>query len=100
MADRGPAWAAYVDALPRRISELCAEWQLTEDNAPMHGYCAVVLPVRTAGRRPAVLKVAFPDDDPEHSHLALPHRHGPGAVQLPATDPPRPPRPLSPPTHR
>nr|WP_179503991.1 aminoglycoside phosphotransferase family protein [Nocardioides daedukensis] len=89
MADRGPDWAAYVEALPRRISELCAEWQLTEDGAPMHGYCALVLPVRTAGRRPAVLKVAFPDDESEHEHLALQHWHGTGAVQLLRADPHR-----------
>ena len=55
----------------------------------MHGFCALVVPVRTAGKRPAVLKVAFPDEESEHEHLALQHWHGSGAVQLLRADPHR-----------
>jgi streptomycin 6-kinase len=88
-SDRGPDWAAWVDALPRLAAEVLEEWQLAVDGPPTHGYCALVLPVRTAGGRPAVLKVGFPDDESEHEHLALQHWHGRGAAQLLRADPHR-----------
>ena len=88
-AGRGPDWAAFVDALPRLVPDLLEEWQLTADGEPTHGYCALVLPVRTPGGAPAVLKVGFPDDESEHEHLALQHWHGRGAVQLLRADPHR-----------
>ena len=65
------------------------EWQLTADGSPWHGYCSIVLPVRSAGGTPAALKVAFPDDESEHEHLALQHWHGRGAVRLLRADPHR-----------
>jgi streptomycin 6-kinase len=89
MARRGPAWATWVDALPRLTADLLEEWQLSVDGILMHGFCALVVPVRTAGRRPGVLKVAFPDEESEHEHLALQHWHGNGAVQLLRADPHR-----------
>jgi streptomycin 6-kinase len=89
MARRGPAWASWVDALPRLTAEVLQEWQLVVDGSLMHGFCALVVPVRTAGKRPAVLKVAFPDEESEHEHLALQHWHGSGAVQLLRADPHR-----------
>ena len=55
----------------------------------MHGFGALVVPVRTTANRPAVLKVSFPDDESEHEHLALQHWHGNGAVQLLRADPHR-----------
>ena len=55
----------------------------------MHGFCALVVPVRTTSGRAAVLKVAFPDEESEHEHLALQHWHGRGAVQLLRADPRR-----------
>jgi len=88
-AARGPDWAAFVDGLPRLVHDLLEEWQLTADGEPTHGYCALVLPVRTPGGAPAVLKVGFPDDESEHEHLALQHWHGRGAVQLLRADPHR-----------
>ena len=88
-ADRGPDWAAWVDALPRLTADVLEEWQLSVDGALMHGFCALVVPVRTAGKRPAVLKIGFPDDESEHEHLALQHWHGNGAVQLIRADPRR-----------
>jgi streptomycin 6-kinase len=89
MARRGPAWAAWVDALQRLVADVLEEWELAVDGVPMHGFCALVVPVRTAGRRPAILKVAFPDEESEHEHLALQHWHGNGAVQLLRADPRR-----------
>jgi len=88
-ADRGPDWAAFVDGLPRSLSDLLEQWQLVVDAEPTHGYCALVLPVRTPGGTPAVLKIGFPDDESEHEHLALQHWHGRGAVQLLRADPHR-----------
>ena len=98
-AARGPDWAAFVDQLPGLVRELLDDWQLTEDGAPMHGYCALVLPVRAAGSLPAVLKVGFRDDESEHEHLALQHWHGRAAVRLLRADPVagRPPPRTSPP---
>lgn len=86
-AARGPEWAAYVDSLPGLVRDLVDDWQLVEDGEPLHGYCALVLPVRTAGNRPAMLKVGFRDEESEHEHLALQHWHGRGAVRLLRADP-------------
>jgi streptomycin 6-kinase len=88
-AGRGPAWATFLDRLPALLRELLEEWELTPDGEPTHGYSAVVVPVRTAGGRPAVLKVGWPHEEAEHEHLALQHWHGNGAVQLLRADPRR-----------
>ena len=55
----------------------------------MHGYVAVVVPVRTAGGTPAALKVSFPDEESEHEHLALQRWGGRGAVRMLRADPHR-----------
>jgi streptomycin 6-kinase len=89
MARRGADWAAWVERLPGVVSGLLEEWQLTTDGWMMHGFCALVVPVRTTSGRPAVVKVGFPDDESEHEHLALQHWHGRGAVQLLRADPHR-----------
>ncbi len=89
MARRGPDWAGWVDLLPGLVRDLLEEWQLSTDGWMMHGFCALVVPVRTTGGRPAVLKVGFPDDESEHEHLALQHWHGRGAVTLLRADPRR-----------
>ncbi len=88
-ASRGPEWAVFVDRLPGLVRQLLDEWQLVEDGTPMHGHCALVLPVRTAVSRRVVLKVGFRDDESEHEHLALQHWHGRGAVRLLRADPAR-----------
>ena len=68
----GPSWVSWLDGLPRAVTGLMEEWQLTyDDGPPLHGYCSLVVPVRTTGGRPAVLKVAYPGDENEHEHLAL-----------------------------
>ena len=89
MADRGPDWAAWVDLLPGLTRALLDEWELRTDGWMMHGFCALVVPVRTTSGRPAVLKIGFPDDESEHEHLALQHWQGRGAVQLLRADPHR-----------
>jgi streptomycin 6-kinase len=56
----------------------------------MHGYCSLVVPVRTATLTPAVLKISYDrDDESEHEHLALQHWGGRGAVRLLRADPRR-----------
>lgn len=88
--DGGPAWAAWLDRLPRLTTELVEEWALTLDGAAMHGACSLALPVRTEDDEPAVLKITFDgDDESEHEHLALQRWGGVGAVRLLRADPRR-----------
>lgn len=87
MADRGPRWAAWVDALPTTTAGRLDQWSLTRDGAPLSGHCSLVLPVRTADGTAAALKIGFPDDESEHEHLALRRWAGAGAVRLLSADP-------------
>ena len=89
MARRGPQWQRWVDELPALQRDVLAAWALRPDGAPQHGHVSLVQPVRTAGGRPAVLKLGFPDDESAHEHLALQHWHGSSAVQLLRADPHR-----------
>ncbi|WP_205470902.1 aminoglycoside phosphotransferase family protein [Nocardioides sp. SYSU D00038] len=87
-ADRGPDWAAYVEALPATVTALLAEWGLQPDGSPTHGWTALVLPVR-AEAGPAVLKVGFVEEETEHEPLALQTWGGRGAVRMLRADPRR-----------
>jgi streptomycin 6-kinase len=87
-ASRGEEWATWIDGVPRLVSELIAEWDLTVNAEPMYGFTALVVPVRL-GRREAVLKVAWPHEEGQHEILGLQHWHGNGAVQLIRADPRR-----------
>ena len=89
MAGRGPDWAAWVDRLPALTRDVVAQWRLRPDGASTHGYCSMVLPVRTPDGAPAALKISFPDDESEHEHLALRRWAGDGAVRLLSADPHR-----------
>lgn len=88
MATRGPQWQSWVDELPKLIQRQLADWTLTPDGAPMHGHASMVLPV-IGDAGPAVLKIAFPDDESQHEHLALRRWGGDGAVRLLGADPHR-----------
>ncbi|MBF4163334.1 aminoglycoside phosphotransferase family protein [Nocardioides acrostichi] len=88
-AERGPAWSAFVDALPGRLRDLVAEWSLMPTGEVWWGYASVVLPVHDADGAPRVLKVAFPDIETEHEALALQRWGGRGAVRLLRADPHR-----------
>ncbi|WGL51145.1 aminoglycoside phosphotransferase family protein [Nocardioides sp. BP30] len=88
-AARGPDWAAWLDRLPRLLTELLEEWSLQPDGEATHGNAALVLPVRTDAGRRAVLKVGWPHPEAEHEALALQHWHGRGAVLLLRADPHR-----------
>lgn len=81
---RGPAWEAWLDALPRLLRDLLGQWGLTPTGPSLHGHTAVVVPVGDA-----VLKVAYPDEESEHEGLALQRWAGRGAVRLLRADPHR-----------
>lgn len=89
MAERGGAWASWVDRLPDLVRDLLEEWELEPDGLMMHGFVGLVVPVRTSGAARAVLKVSFPDEESEHEHLALQRWGGRGAVRLQRADPHR-----------
>jgi streptomycin 6-kinase len=89
MAARGPEWQTWVEGLPKLVASQFDEWNLTVDGAATHGFCSIVLPVRTADGVPAVLKVGFPDTESEHGHLALRRWAGNGAVRLLSAEPHR-----------
>ncbi len=86
----GADWAAWLDRLPRLAAELVEEWELAPDGDPAHGFCSLVLPVRTPADEAAVLKVSFAgDDESEHEALALQHWNGDPTVRLLRADPRR-----------
>lgn len=86
----GEDWADWLDRLPRLAAELLEEWELSRDGEQMHGFCSLVLPVRTAEGERAALKVTFDgDDESEHEGLALQRWAGDGAVRLLRADPRR-----------
>ncbi|WP_182376993.1 aminoglycoside phosphotransferase family protein [Nocardioides sp. WS12] len=73
-----------------RIPEgLLDEWELVAGDDRWHGACSIVLPVTTREGRPAALKIALPDDESEHEHLALRRWQGDGTVHLLRADPSR-----------
>ena len=90
MAARDDGWADWVDRLPGIAGALLEEWQLGVDGWAMHGYCSLVVPVRTPTHTPAVLKITYDgDDESEFEHLALQRWGGVGAVRLLRADPHR-----------
>jgi streptomycin 6-kinase len=89
MAARGPDWAAWIDGLPKLVRSQFDDWDLTPDGEATNGYCSIVVPARTAVGAAVMLKVAFPDDESEHEHLALRRWAGDGAVRLLSADPHR-----------
>ena len=88
-ASRSGDWATWLTDLPRLVGDVVNEWELTYDGAPMHGYCALVVPVRTTAGRPAMVKLAWPHDEGTHEHLALQALQGNGMVRMYRADPNR-----------
>lgn len=77
-------WLARLPALTQSMLSL---WDLTVDDEPMHGACALVVPVRQKGGEPAVLKVSWPHEEAEFEAQTLSIWDGDGAVRLLAHDP-------------
>ncbi|HSS68050.1 MAG TPA: aminoglycoside phosphotransferase family protein [Nocardioidaceae bacterium] len=84
-----PGWLAWIEALPRLVRDVVDEWELTYDGEPMHGYCALVVPVLMADGRSAVAKFSWPHDEEEHEYLLMQALHGNGAALLYRADPAR-----------
>lgn len=89
MGTRGPDWQTWVDRLPKAVAAQLDEWELRPDGAPQNGFCSIVLPVRSEDGEPGMLKIAFPDDESEHEHLALRRWDGHGTVRLLRANPHR-----------
>jgi streptomycin 6-kinase len=57
-ADRGDAWACWLDGLPRLTGDLLDEWDLRTDGDAVHGEAAFVVPARMPDGTAAVLKIS------------------------------------------
>ncbi|MFF0790835.1 aminoglycoside phosphotransferase family protein [Streptomyces spiralis] len=78
----GAAGRAFVAGLPRQAAGFLRRWELRVDGRPMHGVCALVLPVVRADRTPAALKLQFRDEESAGEPVALRVWEGDGAVRL------------------
>jgi len=83
----GAAGAEWVQALPATVDRLLARWDLVVDGPLLHGYVALVVPVRRPDGRPAVLKVSWIDEETRGEAAALAHWGGTAAVLLLASAP-------------
>lgn len=78
-----PAERQWIADLPQLVRHHCARWSLTLDGDPLHGYVALVVPVRTAEGTPAMLKLSWPEDEESADEpIALAAWQGGGAVLL------------------
>lgn len=67
----GAAGAAWVTAVPDVVAEHLERWSLHQDGAVMHGYVAVVVPVRGVNGERLVLKASWLDEDGRAEPVAL-----------------------------
>jgi streptomycin 6-kinase len=84
--ENGAAGRSWIDGLPRAVESLCQRWNLTVDGPPLHGYLAIVVPVRRNGELCA-LKVSWINESTAHEIAALKIWNGHGAVRLVEADP-------------
>ncbi|MEV0316915.1 aminoglycoside phosphotransferase family protein [Streptomyces sp. NPDC050658] len=78
----GEAGRAFIAALPARVPEFLARWDLTVDGPSMHGMAALVLPVVRADGTPAAVKFQVLDEETEGEPVGLRVWDGDGAVRL------------------
>ncbi|WUB63605.1 aminoglycoside phosphotransferase family protein [Streptomyces sp. NBC_00582] len=78
----GEAGRAFVAGLPDLAAGFLRRWGLRIDGPPMHGLCALVLPVRAADGTPAVLKLQLLDEETAGEPVALRVWNGDHAVRL------------------
>ncbi|MFD5948421.1 aminoglycoside phosphotransferase family protein [Streptomyces collinus] len=76
------AGRAFIAGLPEQSARFIDHWDLRPDGPPMHGVCALVLPVVRADGTPAVLKLQILDEESEGEPVALRAWNGDGAVRL------------------
>lgn len=85
IAREGEAGRAWIDSLPATVARLARRWDLVLDGPILHGFTAIVVPVRQAGVA-RMLKVGWMDASTAQEALALRIWNGQGAVQLVAED--------------
>ncbi|MFD8233699.1 aminoglycoside phosphotransferase family protein [Streptomyces sp. NPDC059696] len=78
----GEAGRAFIAGLPAQTARFLDHWGLGLDGPPMHGVCALVLPVVRGDGTPAVLKLQILDEESEGEPVALRAWDGDGAVRL------------------
>jgi streptomycin 6-kinase len=81
-AREGAAGAQWISTLPALVEQLLSRWELEVDGGALHGYVALVVPVRRADGQTAVLKVSWVDEETRGEALALARWSGVGAVTL------------------
>jgi streptomycin 6-kinase len=86
-AESGASGIAWLEHLSRTVDKLLESWCLTRDGEPMHGYLALVLPVRAEDGSRHVLKLAQPGDLVDQEAKALDAWDGRGSVELHRFDP-------------
>jgi streptomycin 6-kinase len=89
VAREGLPGQRWIRRLPALVEELCAEWSLVRTGAALHGFVAIVVPVRQLDGTDAMLKVSWIDEESRDEAVALAAWAGRGAVQLLAADPER-----------
>ncbi|MFM9370667.1 aminoglycoside phosphotransferase family protein [Streptomyces sp. Da 82-17] len=82
VAREGGTGAAWLAELPGIVGALLDRWGCERDGDVLHGAVGVVVPVRTRGGEPAVLKVSFPHPGNDHEPDAFAAWRGRGAVRL------------------
>ncbi|MER5771602.1 aminoglycoside phosphotransferase family protein [Streptomyces sp. NPDC001985] len=80
--NRGAEGRAFAGLLPARAAGFLDRWGLRTAGAPMHGVCALVLPVERADGTGAVLKLQALDEETEGEPDALRAWGGDGAARL------------------
>ncbi|WP_460073436.1 aminoglycoside phosphotransferase family protein [Streptomyces sp. YKOK-I1] len=78
----GEAGRAFVTGLPDLVAAFLERWELRTDGPPMHGMCALVLPVVAADGTRAVLKLQLLDEESVGEPVALRRWGGTDAVRL------------------
>ncbi len=82
----GEAGLNWIAALPALVDTLSRRWRLTFDGQPLHGYLAVVFPVRRDDE-PCMLKISWIEESTRDEPLVLSAWDGRGAVRLLDADP-------------
>ena len=81
ITERGEAGRNWLLNLPSTLEHFLDAWNLTIDGDLMHGYIAVVVPVRREDEL-LVLKINWVDDETKDEAAALEFWNGNGAVRL------------------
>jgi len=83
---KSPERAAWLEDLPRRVTQMLSRWSLTlDDSSTYEGGASWVAPV-TRADGPAVLKLGIPHMEAEHEILGLRFWDGNPTVQVLESD--------------